>query len=170
MRVSDDYLAQLKELHEGPGWGKGGLQHLDEILELLVDTRATTVLDYGCGKGRLVRALNMRHIYTDGYDPAVEQFAHEPTIADLLVSTDVLEHIEPECLDEVLAHMAYLTGIRAYLVISLRPAVKHLPDGRNAHLIIESKEFWLSKLAEHFGLVRDWRVVGGGAGTLIAVC
>ena len=37
-----------------------------------------------------------------------------------------------------------------YLVIDLLPAVKNLPDGRNAHIMLESSGWWLDKLSKFF--------------------
>jgi hypothetical protein len=36
--------------------------------------------------------------------------------------------------------------------VSTRLARKILPDGRNAHLIVEEAEWWLPKFLEHFKL------------------
>jgi hypothetical protein len=69
-----------------------------------------------------------------------------PKPSDILVCTDVLEHIEPTLLDNVLDHIERLTREVALLVISCRPANAVLPDGRNAHLIIETPDWWLEKL------------------------
>jgi len=43
-----------------------------------------------------------------------------------------------------------LTVKMAILVISLRPAQKTLPDGRNAHICLQKENWWLSKLRRHF--------------------
>jgi 2-polyprenyl-3-methyl-5-hydroxy-6-metoxy-1,4-benzoquinol methylase len=69
-----------------------------------------------------------------------------PKPSDVVVCTDVLEHIEPEKLDAVLDHILRLTGYFAHLVISTRPANAVLPDGRNAHLIVETPDWWLEKI------------------------
>ena len=60
--------------------------------------------------------------------------------------TDVLEHIEPDCVDMVIEDIFRLTKRAAFLVIANRPALRALPDGRNAHLIQEGPEWWLPKL------------------------
>ena len=165
--ITNEYNDLNRQLHQGAGWGKGGEQWYTEIKEFLEATQAQTVLDYGCGKGALVAALN--EYISCGYDPAVDSFKEPPfTKFDVVVSTDVLEHIEPDCLEEVLFHIESHTRKGAFLVISLRPACKILPDGRNAHLIQESQEWWEERLNAHFprGISISY-IHGGGAGTLV---
>jgi hypothetical protein len=70
----------------------------------------------------------------------------------MVACIDVLEHIEPECLDNVLDHIASLTEAVAFLSIHTGPALKKLPDGRNAHLIQEPAEWWLPKLMSRWDM------------------
>jgi hypothetical protein len=70
-----------------------------------------------------------------------------------VVCTDVLEHIEPELIDNVLDHLKDLTRKVAFLAIATRPARKNLADGRNAHLIIQPSSWWLAKLFYRFNIV-----------------
>jgi hypothetical protein len=35
-------------------------------------------------------------------------------------------------------------------VIATRPAKKHLPDGRNAHLIVQDSDWWLGQLEKRW--------------------
>jgi hypothetical protein len=92
-----------------------------------------------------------------GYDPSVEEFERLPAPADIVVSTDVLEHIEPECLDDVLKHIGSLTLKGAYLNIHTGKAKAILPDGRNAHLIQQPWDWWQSKLKNVFAFVEPIR-------------
>jgi len=64
----------------------------------------------------------------------------------------VLEHVEPDLLDNVLAHISSLTRHYAFLNIATVAALKTLPDGRNAHLIVEPPEWWRARLERHFTL------------------
>ena len=72
--------------------------------------------------------------------------------AELVACCDVLEHIEPECLDDVLDHLEELTEVVLFASIHTGPASKKLDDGRNAHLIQQPMEWWLPKLWERFTL------------------
>jgi hypothetical protein len=40
----------------------------------------------------------------------------------------------------------------AFITIHTGPAMKHLPDGRNAHLTQEPIEWWLPKLTDRFDI------------------
>ena len=65
---------------------------------------------------------------------------------------DVLEHIEPDLLDNVLDHLAALTEGIAFLSVDTGPAIKTLSDGRNAHLIQQQLTWWLPKIWERWDL------------------
>lgn len=116
-----------------------------------------TVLDYGCGKGTLAKALDTTDLLVGEYDPGVpgKDIAQEP--ADLVVCLDVLEHVEPKCLDAVLDDLTRLTAKLLFMVAANKPSKRIMSDGRDTHLIIGSDEFWLKKFTER-GLVirRTW--------------
>lgn len=142
--ASHGYRQQLKRMHR-QRWGGDGAKHLDAVLRYADEIAAETVLDYGCGEGKLAEAAKpVRRILN--YDPGVEGRDGLPKPVDLLVSTDVLEHVEPDKLDAVLAHMRYLAAKAAYVVIATREANAKLPDGRNAHLCVRPAEWWVDKL------------------------
>lgn len=125
------------------------------VVELARVVNAQTILDYGCGKGTLLDALDEQYegeIILQGYDPAITKFGLDPDPADLVLCTDVLEHIEPDCLNAVLSHIRSLTKIGAFLVIHTGPASHKLPDGRNAHLIQQPLDWWFIQIAPYFHL------------------
>jgi 2-polyprenyl-3-methyl-5-hydroxy-6-metoxy-1,4-benzoquinol methylase len=156
--ISDVYREQCERLHASkPSWGSyAGSKHAARVAMIAAGNRCFTVLDYGCGKGTLKKALDATHNAptTMNYDPAT--FPEEPTPADLVCCLDVLEHIEPECLDAVLDDIARLTRKVAFFVISTRLAGAKLPDGRNAHLIVKDASWWNAQLAKRFD-VRETR-------------
>jgi SAM-dependent methyltransferase len=160
-RISPAYLDMQKVLHAAPdGYGGKGKKWADTVEALLQHFDAHSVLDYGCGGGTLVATLKDRYltgVRLDEYDPARPGKDSLPAFADLVVCTDVLEHIEPEKLPAVLAHLHVLARQAVLFVIALDPANKTLTDGRNAHLILESREWWLDQLtAARFRLL-DWK-------------
>lgn len=101
------------------------------------------VLDYGCGKRTLESALGFG---INNYDPALEGLDASPAPADIVCCTDVLEHIEPDCLTAVLADLRRVTKRAIFLTIATRPAKKFLADGRNAHLIQKPARWWIERL------------------------
>ena len=104
-----------------------------------------TLLDYGCGKGYILAQLKDQYPNTrcSGYDPALKMFNSLPNKKyECIFSNDVLEHIEPNFIVDVLAHINNLAEKYIWLRIDTMPARKILPDGRNAHLIQESDDWW----------------------------
>jgi hypothetical protein len=148
--ISSPYLELQRELHSRPeGYGGKGAKWADTVLALVRQFDARSVLDYGCGRGSLARKLaasGISGLRVSEYDPAIPGKDHPPLFADLVTCTDVLEHIEPDRLDAVLTHLRQLARKAVFLVIALDPANKTLKDGRNAHLILESPEWWEARL------------------------
>lgn len=144
--ISDEYLLQQREMHSRPrGYGGGGYKWAVQVASLAGRIGAHTILDYGCGQGTLAPLLRGDFTVRE-YDPAIPSKCETPKAADIVVCTDVLEHVEPEHLNAVLENIRYLTLKAALLVIACRPANKLLADGRNAHLIIEPSAWWIKRI------------------------
>jgi 2-polyprenyl-3-methyl-5-hydroxy-6-metoxy-1,4-benzoquinol methylase len=112
-----------------------------------------TILDYGCGKGTLKPAMAKiaPELTVLEYDPAIEGKDALPTEpVDFVACLDVMEHIELEYLEGVLSTIRGLNPKRILMVIATRPAIKTLPDGRNAHLIVQPAAWWLNRLEPYF--------------------
>jgi hypothetical protein len=144
MLISDEYKALLRRTHaESPGWGTTAYKHVDKLKEILAAYgRGMTwrILDYGCGKGSLKDSLP-EHEVTE-FDPGIPGKDRLPGVpVDLAVCIDVMEHVEPDSIFDVLNYL-YIVAGRTYLVIDTVPAKKVLPDGRNAHLAVRSAAWW----------------------------
>lgn len=164
--ISEYYRGLNRQLHEtNPKFGSSGKKYTTHVSRLAEEMGNPRVLDYGCGKGLLAQSLP--HIAFDEYDPAIEGKDAEPQPAELVACTDVLEHIEPDYLDAVLADLHRVTLKRGFFNICTRPAVKTLADGRNAHLIVEPEEWWRAKLEPLFDIL-DWEVVGEHVNAVVA--
>jgi hypothetical protein len=148
--ISPDYLELQKQLHGDKKYGISSRRRVNDVLMVKERDKCETILDYGCGKGLL--KANIGDCVRE-YDPAIPGKDGEPEPADLVVCTDVLEHIEPENLSDVLAHIRSKTIKRFYFTISLRPANKTLADGRNAHLIVESSDWWREQIGQYFWIM-----------------
>jgi len=112
------------------------------------------LLDYGCGHNlSLQKNLKPEKEFKyQCYDPGVAEYADDPIPAEFVACIDVLEHIEPACLEDVLDHLESLTEKVLFATIHIGPAAKKLPDGRNAHLIQRPAKWWLPKLMDRFEL------------------
>lgn len=151
--ISKYMLDQNKELHETQKYGESGHKNADNVLGILVGLGGTpSMLDYGCGKSWLRIALQEMNWQGEirEYDPALKGFDALPSPANVVTCTDVLEHIEPGLLDNVLKHIRSLTIDVCYLNIATRPANKILPNGMNAHLIVESPKWWWKRVRKHW--------------------
>lgn len=153
--ISEGYKKLLSELHKKePRWGASGRAFANSVVRLVKENRYTSVLDYGAGKGALlrrVRGVLKDSITLTNYDPAVEEWSAVPTSEfDLVVCTDVLEHVEYQHLSATLSEISFLTRHRAFLVIHTGPAETILPDGRNAHLIQRPPRWWRKTIVKHF--------------------
>lgn len=145
--ISRDYLEAQKIMHAQPrGYGGRGDAWANTVIDLAQRYDAGSLLDYGCGQGALARALRTAGLACREYDPAIPGKDAPPVFADMVVCTDVLEHIEPDRLDLVLTHLRALARKVVFVVIALRPANKLLPNGQNAHLIIENKVWWRARV------------------------
>lgn len=145
--ISDDYIKILKELNGVGNFGKR-TKMPKYLAEFISAIKPLSILDFGCGSGNLV--ATMTELYPNmsiqGYDPGNNLFNQNIDLVkvDLLVSTDVLEHIEPEFIDDTLKFLSTKSRY-FYHLIALAPSSTVLPDGRNAHLILESPAWWRNK-------------------------
>lgn len=151
--ITDDYRAQNAELHvTNKKYGVSGAQWTDYVTELIGEEGFVSVLDYGAGKGTLATALALRGITVREYDPAIPGKDAAPEPAELVICTDVLEHVQPECLDDVLADLARVTQKKLLFDIALVASIKTLPDGSNPHKLIEKPDWWKERIARYFDI------------------
>jgi hypothetical protein len=153
--ISDDYRRMQEELHRNPQYGVASVKYAPLVAEVMNALGARELLDYGAGKGRLgttlqgmfKEPLKLRH-----YDPAMPQWSAAPEPCNLVACIDVLEHIEPHLLDNVLDDLKRVTAHIGVFTVHTGPAAKVLADGRNAHLIQQPPQWWLPKFMERFDL------------------
>lgn len=146
--ITPEYARQNKRLHEScRAYGIIGFRWVKKAEEICSRNGYTTVLDYGCGKGTF-KAAAPEWMTVHEYDPAIPE-KRKPVPAELVVCTDVLEHVEPRYLNNVIAHIREM-GQHALIVVSTTASDKSLPDGRNAHLILADDGWWYYKLSQSF--------------------
>lgn len=152
--ISADYATLNRRLHvERPDYGSEGRAWAKPVLALARAVGAVDVLDYGCGKQSLAARLASSGLQIRGYDPAVAGLDGRPEPADVVVCTDVLEHVEPQYVDNVLDDLARCTRRAALITVATQPAVKTLADGRNAHLTVQPLEWWRERIVSRFDLI-----------------
>jgi len=156
VRISPEYRELNLQLHRSnPDYGKAAHAIAPMVVELAQQTEAQSVLDYGCGKGTLRPAVLALapELEVFEYDPAMPGKDGDPPPVHLVVCIDVMEHIEPDCLHDVLTHIQTLCLGGAFFIVDTVLAQKTLADGRNAHLIVEGLPWWHEKIGGYFDVV-----------------
>jgi hypothetical protein len=162
--ISDEYRRTQEELHKNPAYGMASVAFAPVVANVIRGNKVTDLLDYGAGKGRLGQELKkmgacppkLRH-----YDPAIPAWRATPAPAEMVTCIDVLEHIEPEYIDNVLDDLQRVTRRIGVFSVATKPAQKVLPDGRNAHLILEGAGWWLPRFLTRFELEKFDKVHDG---------
>lgn len=143
--ITPEYRELNRQLHQtNEFYGTSGGQWRNSVRELS-DYGRLAILDYGCGKCTLQKALGPAYRVTN-YDPCIAGLDTPPEPHDVVVCGDVMEHIETELVLNVLKDIRRLTLKRAFFVIGMKPAKKTLADGRNAHLSLLEHSEWKALL------------------------
>lgn len=145
---SPEYAKLQNNFHrDRPDYGTSGSNYADQILQMANSLQTRSVLDYGCGKCTLQKSLPFP---IQNYDPFIKEHSARPQPADIVVCTDVMEHVEEEYVDNVLADISSLCKKAVFFEIATGPAKKVLPDGRNAHITQHDINWWMYKLLPLF--------------------
>jgi hypothetical protein len=151
--ISEEYKKQIQFLHSQEKFNSALVKY-SSVKEFIEIYRPESILDYGCANGGLIEQIKKDFPTinpVDGFDPAVPKFEIiKEKSYDCVISNDVIEHIEPEFLDQTLRQIENLFESYAWLIIACYPAKKCLPDGRNAHLTVESPNWWIEKINNVF--------------------
>lgn len=150
--ISAAYVALNARLHaDNPAYGAHGALYAKVVLSLTRELGTYSVLDYGAGKGSLAAVLPFP---IAEFDPAIDGKTQPPAPADVVICTDVLEHVEPECLTAVLTDLQRCIRRVGYFVIHTGPSSKCLADGRNSHVLQHDREWWAETLRPFFDVTR----------------
>jgi hypothetical protein len=167
--ISPAYKAEQETLHSRGNYGTASIGYAALVTQMLDRLEIEHLLDYGCGS-----LLNLykhikpaRKLTYQAYDPGVPEYSESPVPAQMVACIDVLEHIEPEFLENVLDDLKRVTEVVLFCTIHTGPAVKVLSDGRNAHLTQQPMSWWLPKLWSRFD-IQTVQVTGEHAFHVIA--
>ncbi len=156
MENKSEYIRQYTELHQSSDtFGTASRKIIDEISLMIDHLKPSTVLDFGCGKGLLLKALKDRYpeIAFFGYDPAISGIDVLPVDrADLVINSDVLEHIPEEMIPGVIEQISAISR-NAYFNLHHARSRAILPNGENAHCTVRPPEWYHALLKRHFDTV-----------------
>lgn len=149
------YMKSYRDLHQTYPKifsGRLDLDTADRIACLVDQTRARSLLDWGSGKGYqyLRDRIHERWggILPHCYDIGVIQLHDKPEgTFDGVICTDVLEHIKPADVEEVLVELMRYARRFVYMGICCRLAGKHFLDGTNVHLTVRPPAWWRDQVA-----------------------
>jgi len=164
--ITKEYLELQKKLHLNPNYGVASLSFAPIVAEIIMKANIKSLSDYGAGKKNLLIGINNNGV-TDieyfPYDPAFPEYGG-PVTSQLVCCIDVLEHIEPELIENVIQDLASIVTNLGFFSIHMGPAIKILADGRNAHLIQKPSSWWLTKIVKHFEIVQlmSHQIMGNG--------
>jgi hypothetical protein len=160
MLITDEYKEMQAELHKNPDYGVSSTIFAPIVDLVISEYQIKELLDYGAGKCRLRDSLEQPVKYTP-YEPSNPLWGATPEPCELVACIDVLEHIEPELLDNVLDDLKRLVLSYGIFTIHTGAAMKVLPDGRNAHLTQENWDWWRVKLSNRFDIVKHLAIDNG---------
>lgn len=167
--MSDDELLAEERRKYGKMWAQRsyrtnspGLAVLSRSLQLLKPHNGASFIDYGCGPALVVDRLEQRGHPTLG----VDLIDHRPeTIvaplwdlppelgSDYAVCFDVMEHMPPHKVGEVLDALAEKTTVGIAFSIAHMEAKGGLRVGEVLHLTIEDRAWWEAQLVERWQTV-----------------
>src|SRR5262245_8603332 len=128
--ISEGYRAMQQKLHENPAYGMASVYFAPIVANVVKAVRATELLDYGAGKGRLGEELRTKfglQLDIHHYDPAIPAWSAPPPPRRLVACLDVLEHIEPDLLDNVLDDLKRVVLGVGVFTVHTGAALKVLP-------------------------------------------
>jgi len=174
--ITTEYQEELLRLRETHSWGTTGGKYAGAtVFNLLQEhPEIETILDYGCGGGSLQKWVEDNGIKDKKwtlYDPGVEELKSPPEGKfDLVITTDVLEHVEEIMLNRVLDNLRSLSGKFLYNEIACYYSGHKFPDGpyigQDLHINMKAPDVWARRLQHreftdiHYtpSLLEGWKV------------
>ena len=144
------------------------IYYIPDLMEVVLNKeKAKSILDYGCGKGKLYSSTEYNTLnldkkgrrlkdslpnlwqldYYDLYDPGYKEYSKLPKGKyDGVICTDVIEHIDENDCDWILDEIFSYGRKFIYLTIACYKALKTFDNGKNVHVNVQEPEYWKEKL------------------------
>ena len=142
--------------------------YVPDLMEIVLNKeKAKSILDYGCGKGKLYSSTEYNTLnldkkgrrlkdslpnlwqldYYDLYDPGYKEYSKLPKGKyDGVICTDVIEHIDENDCDWILDEIFSYGRKFIYVTIACYQALKTFDNGKNVHVNVQTPEYWKKKL------------------------
>lgn len=149
--AKQELYRQMHRSKPGYGAGPGGrdVAVLAQVIRERGLSNAASVVDWGCGTSKVAEKL-WPEAKVILYDFAIEGIDDKPTgDHDVLICTDVMEHIPEEEVEGVLSEMRGLADT-AIFVIHTGEAHNRLPNGENCHCTVRPENWWTARLLDHW--------------------
>lgn len=137
------------------------LQHKKLIGKLVHQTKSTSLMDYGCGRGdawysphNLHHYLGIKRKHLFLYDPSFPKHDKLPTdrTFDGVLCSDVLEHVPEEAVPATIERLFSYSNLFVWASVCCRPAKKKFGDGTNMHVTVRPMEWWSERFIEAYQL------------------
>jgi len=113
------------------------------------------IVDYGSGQGLTTKKLLELGYDVIEYEPGIKEKRENFKIinsknfqSDLLICTDVLEHIPEDELTDFLTDL-FSYSSRLIITICTREARLLLPNGENPHCTVRPGSWWIEQLSQY---------------------
>jgi len=144
------------------------IYYIPQLMEIVLNKeKAKSILDYGCGKGKLYSSTEYNTLNLDKkgrrlndslpnlwqldyyalYDPGYKEHNKLPKGKyDGVICTDVIEHIDENDCDWILDEIFSYGRKFVYVTIACYKALKTFDNGKNVHVNVQPPEYWKEKL------------------------
>lgn len=155
-----DYIKQYKLLYKRKkNYGKTSIKLYDMLKKIINDLNISSVLDYGCGKSKLLDLIKKnKKIKIYRYDPAIKKYSKlTKNKVNLVICTDVLQHVPLYDLDRVLKEIKS-KGIYILFYIKCTNHKTKLPNKTYANCTVYDKKWWLEKLSNYYDDIKEIKI------------
>ena len=150
--LSGEYSETIQNHHHTKIWGASAVKWSGPDVEKLLSWKrynVQTALDYGCGQH--VLATEFPQVNWTGYDPGIPERAEKPDGKfDLVVCSDVMEHVEEDYVEAVLQEIADYAKQVVFLNIACAPANDRFQSGprkgKDVHITVKHPTWWEEKV------------------------
>lgn len=154
--VTDYYRKVLETEHSLGEWGVASIEYAPRIANIMSRYKLNEILDYGAGAGNLEKNLLilLPNVIVHNYEPGIPKWNNKPNPCKMVACTDVIEHIEPDCLNDVLDDLQRVIEKYAFISISTVPAYRVLNNGWNAHICLKDPKEWKEIFEKRFNIIK----------------